>query len=63
MKRLYDILACLNGHIEQMEATDHAYTKEYTRLVRKRRVIRSAIRKIERIDKGECEHGNDRRRP
>ena len=51
MKRLYDILSCLDGEIENMELTDHAYTKDYTRLVRERRVIARAIRKIKRIER------------
>lgn len=52
MKRLYDYLACLDGHIEYMELTDTAYTKEYTRLVRERRIVRKMIRKIEKINGG-----------
>ena len=51
MKRLYDILACLDGEIEYMELLDHAHTKEYTLLVRERRVIRKAIQKVKRIEK------------
>ena len=52
MKRLYDILSSLNEAIEYEELNDLAYTKHYAKLLKKRRVIAKAIRKIERIDGG-----------
>lgn len=57
MKRLYDILSELNEAIEYEELTDHVFTKNYTRLLRERRVIARTIRRIEKIEKKTLKHG------
>lgn len=48
---LYHVLSFYNESIEYYELNDHAYLREYTKLVRTRRLIKRAIRKFERIIK------------
>lgn len=42
-------LKALDGEIEHMELSDHAYTREYAVLKKKRRILAKAIKKLERI--------------
>ena len=42
-------LKAIDGAIEYMELSDHAYTKEYVLLKKKRRILAQAIKKLERI--------------
>ena len=37
--------------IEYMEATDTAYTRCYTKLMRRKKLIKNTIKRIERMDK------------
>ena len=52
IETLKKMLKANEESIRYMEETDTSYSKEYTVLVRQRRVLKSAIRKLERIEKG-----------
>ena len=46
LKNLYAALDELNFEIEHAELNDHAYTKEYRRLIKARKSIRKAIDRL-----------------
>ena len=43
-------LRAIDGEIEHMELSDHAFTREYIALRKQRRILARAIRKIERLE-------------
>lgn len=53
MEHLKLALAHLDEEIAHMEASDHAFRKEYAALVSARRNVKRAIRKLEK----ESDHG------
>lgn len=55
LERLKQILKELDEAIYYSEELDHAYTRYYLSLVRKRRAIRRAIKAFEKEDR-RCQH-------
>ncbi len=51
MEKLYQILRELNEAIEYAELLDQAYTRHYSSLIRKRKIIERAIRQFEKADR------------
>ena len=44
-------LAALEEAITLMELNDHASTRAYSKLIKKKRIIRRTLKKIERLEK------------
>ena len=51
LEKLYQILNELREAIEYAELSDMAHTKYYTSLLKKRKAINKAIKRLERIEK------------
>lgn len=43
-------LAALNGEIEHAELSDMTYTRNFTYLVKQRRIVSKAVRKLEKLE-------------
>jgi hypothetical protein len=50
-ERLKQELDSLEEAITLMEVNDHASTRAYSKLIKKRRIIRRTLKRIERIEK------------
>lgn len=48
-ERLEKELGCINEDIKYMEESDTAFTRDYTKLVKTKRIVTRTIKKLKRI--------------